>query len=140
MRLINYMELLLIFVYIASRLITSISHLDYDYISVISAFILGMLYFPLGFYTLRSRKGVYIRSSILGLLLSMSVVSIIFSLLKIDLSLILLQFLMVVSILVSLGFVIEKIIKKDKGYPLEIIRLLGMFILMYWSYSTYIIS
>lgn len=139
MRLINYIEVLLIFIYVASKLMTSVSIANYDFISVISAFVLGVFYFPLGFYTLRNGEKTYMRASALGLLLSVSTVSIIFSLLKIDLSLILLQFFMVVVVLVALGFVAEKLIKKDKGAFSDIIRLFVAFVLMYWAYSTYLV-
>lgn len=105
--------------------------------------VLSVLYFPLGFYTLRSTDIGVRFSFIYGVVLSLSLVSIIFSLMKLDISILLLFILLIIFLLIVIieAFAIKfldqpngKIIKYNNGL---IVRYLAVFVLMIWSVLSY---
>lgn len=105
--------------------------------------ILGILYFPLGFYTLRSAKFSIVYSMLFGLLFGLSLTAIFFSLLKVDISVVLLLwsvvfYLMAAAIQAFSFYFIDKregqIIMYDLGIS---IRYIIFFILIVSGLLTY---
>jgi hypothetical protein len=76
--------------------------------------LLGILYFPLGFYTLRSSKFDRVYSVLYGLLFSVSLTGVFFALMNVDLSTLLLMLLIVVYIMaVSVPLILHYILGRD---------------------------
>ena len=114
------------------------------WITIVSGMVLGAMYFPLGFITLKSKKYNVGFSMLFGLLFGASVVTILFSLVQSALSVLFLMVLLVFFIMVAAiqSLVFYFITKKDEYQILFYdkwltIRYLALFVLMLYSLITY---
>jgi hypothetical protein len=144
LRLINIIEFFLALVFITTYFLAKKNVADLAYIAFFDGLLLGSLYFPLGFYTLRSSEYNVVYSIFYGILFSVALIGIIFCLSHIDIS-ILLLFLMLTIFLMAAFFqaVIYYFLdnKKDSNVlfynKILTIRYLLLFILMIYSVVTY---
>jgi|GEM_PF-1583097 hypothetical protein len=113
-------------------------------ITYVASSALGTMYFPLGFYTLKSEKFSVVFSILFGILFSISLIAIMFSLMQLAISIILLISLPSIFLIVAgmQAFIFYFITKKDEyqilfNDKLLTIRYLVLFVLMLFSLFTY---
>lgn len=114
---------------------TAFSSVNCDYITFLSAVFLAIMYLPFGFYTLQSvsKKGKAWDIS-LGLIYSIAFVAMIFGLMKIDLALIPLGFLLTLFFPILIAILIAKF-KKEKEFTFfDVARFLTIHIYLFWSF------
>lgn len=135
MRIINKIEISLLVLFLIAYIGIAFNPLiELKWIAVAVAFILGILYFPLGFYTLGTSNNERGESILLGVVHSLTFVAIIFSIIQIHLSLILLQLLIpIYFILVIVALFTKKYINRKDW----LLRPLSLLLLVLYAYVTY---
>jgi hypothetical protein len=142
-RTVNILEIILSVIFIAFYFLKKTDVVNLRWIGFISFMMLGILYFPLGFYTLKSPKLNLIYSVGYGMLFSCSLVSIFYSLLKVDISVVLLMMFIIIFLMLAaieaaaislFGQPNGKIIQYDTGLT---IRYLVILFFMVYALVTY---
>ena len=143
-RVINILEIVFGIIFILSFFITKTGILDLGWVAFLLTMLLGMMYLPLGFYTLKSPNFNIIYSILFGVLFSVSLAAIMLSLMKQDISIILI-ILMLVIFLMAAGiqaFIFYFLDNKQEGQIIMYnkgitIRYLIFFIFMVYVLVTY---
>jgi hypothetical protein len=143
-RKINIVEIALFFLFSAGYFLqrSNVMH-HWAWVILLFFMLLGILYFPLGFYTLKSPKFSVIYSIIFGMLFSLSLTAILSSLMKVDISIVLLLILIVLYLMAaSIQAVSYYFFSKTEGqiimYDYGItIRYLVFFSFMLYALLTY---
>jgi len=134
---INVAEIILLIVFTLSYFFQQSIPDHWRWVTLLLYFLLGVLYFPLGFYTLKSPKFKVSYSVFFGMLFSLAMTAILFSLLKYAWSIILLWMLIGIYFIVAgmqaMAFYIFKktegqIIMSDFGITIRYLVFLGLMI------------
>jgi len=140
-RIINIIEIILGAIFCITFLFKNDNSADLMWLNILSAFLLSILYFPLGFYTLKSTMEIHIANLfVYGLLFSLSISSIMLNLMGIEISLILL--IIFAGILLALAifkFMAVYLVSSDKFLEYDnsiVIRYLVLFGIMVYSIIT----
>lgn len=142
-RKINIVEIALFVLFSTGYFLQKTNVAHWGWITLLIFMLLGILYFPLGFYTLKSPKFSVIYSIVFGMLFSLSLVAILFSLMKAVLSIVFLLifiilYLMAASFQAASYYFFNKtegqIIMYDYGIT---IRYLVYFAFMVYALVTY---
>jgi hypothetical protein len=141
-RTINIIEIFLGLVFSISYFLTKYDVAHLIWITFSSAMLLGVFYFPLGFYTLRAPNSNIASSIAAGALYSVSLVVIIFNMLKVDISMILLSLFIIIYPMSFIAAFSFYIFKRQKGQTIQydnglIIRGVGLFFYLLFAYYTY---
>jgi hypothetical protein len=140
-RVINFIEIILEVIFVTSFAITKLQISDLSVLTFFSGLILGLMYFPIGFYTLKS-PGIYVLNTIIyGAIFSLFVISILLNSMGIDLSIVILiitlsLYLCVAIFRVQAVYLIERPILLDYSNSIAI-RYLLSFIIMIIILLTY---
>jgi hypothetical protein len=144
LRAINIIEVFLAVVFITTYFLTQQKVADLAYVAFFDMIFLAVLYFPFGFYTLRSTEYNIVYSIVFGIIFSISLVGIAFSLSHIDISIVLLFLMLTIFLMAA---VMQAVVyyfldnKKDVNilfYNKALtIRYLLFFVLMIYSVVTY---
>ena len=140
-RLINIAEIVSGILLSVGFILTRSFYIDFGWLALIGSFLLSVLYFPFGFFTLRS-PNVHVANSVtFGLLFSFSVIGIIFNLMKIDMSLVLLIVMIACFLIVAFLrafvlflFINVQILNYNNGIA---IRYLVLFVYMIYALLSY---
>ncbi len=144
LRVINIIEAFLGLIFLIAYFLTQKHIADLAYAASFDMLFLALLYFPLGFYTLKSIEYNIVYSIVYGFLFSISLVGMVFTLSHIDLGIVLLLLLLTIFFMAA---VMQAVVyyfldnKKDVNvlfYNKALtIRYLLFFILMIYSLMTY---
>lgn len=143
-RKIQILEIVLGLTFICGYFLTKTNIINLHLVTFLATMLLGILYFPLGFYTLKSPDYNIGYSILFGILFSMSLVAIMFSLMKLDISIILILILVVLFLMAAFiqAIVYYFLEKKEEAQILFhdkwlTTRYLVFFILMFYALFTY---
>jgi hypothetical protein len=142
-RKINILEIVLFLLFSAGYFLQKANVVHSGGLTVTSFLFLGILYFPLGFYTLRSPKFGVIYSIILGTMFSASLCAIFSGLMNAVLSIVVLLIMIILFLMaVSMQALLYYFFKKEEGqiimYDYGItIRYLVLFAFMLYGLLTY---
>lgn len=99
---ITIAEIILLTLFIASYLFQQVIPINWRWVTLLLYALLGAIYFPLGFYTLKSSKYKSVYAVLFGMLFALSLTALLFSLLKVVLGIFLLLFLIVIYIMIPI--------------------------------------
>jgi hypothetical protein len=134
---INIAEIVLFVVFTLSYFFQESIPSHWRWVSLLLYFLLGVLYFPLGFYTLKSSKFKTIYSVFFGMLFTLALTAILLSLMKVALSIFLLWlsivlYFMIAGIQAIAFYVYSKtegqIVMYDLGITIRYLAFLGLMI------------
>jgi hypothetical protein len=100
-RLVNIIEISLGLVFCVSYFLTKLYLSELGWVAFISSIALGILYFPLGFYTLKFQNISTTSSIIYGVAFSTSIVAILFNLININFSILLLVLMIGIFLMIA---------------------------------------
>jgi len=113
-KVINIVEVILFLSFDLVYFLQSRNIIKVGWTLLILYLLLGILYFPLGFYTLRSSKFDRVYSVLYGLLFSVSLTGVFFAFMNVDLSILLLMLLIVLYIMAaSVPLILHYILRRD---------------------------
>jgi hypothetical protein len=142
LKFINIIEIILGAIFFGTYILKDVQNLDLRWLSILTGFLLSILYFPLGFLTLKSTSNIQLIYRIFyGMVFSFSILSIMLYLMKIEFAILLLiiltasfLFLAIFRVVLVSLFDNDKVLDFDNGI---VFRYLILFGIMIYSFVTY---